>query len=272
MTPTEDHQAAVPMRPVTNSGPADQRAGDDQHAEDRVDRLAAFVGPVNVFEVQPERELVHGQADARPEDAAATSSPAPRGALRDQDDARADDDQDAEDLMMHMVAGDLDVAQPGPAAVPDLISLVTVLVTRKVTRMARNIHIMGCSPRAPPALTVSFTPEASEGTALAASTRTAPSPLHRLMPGFYAPGCPVQAGLTRRRKAPPALPVSAGRPCGSGRRCRTGAAGHSGPGPCERPPRLLGRPAARDDGPWARLLPGSVPVTAASGAAGTTSL
>ena len=32
---------------------------------------------------------------------------------------------------------------PSPAPLPDLISLVTVLVMRKVISIARNIHIMG---------------------------------------------------------------------------------------------------------------------------------
>src|SRR5579862_866594 len=72
---------------------------------------------------------------------------------------------------------------------PDRISLVTVLVTRNVIRMARNIHIIGRSD-GPPAPTVSFTPESSEGTGPAASTRTASSPVHRLMPGVYAPRRP----------------------------------------------------------------------------------
>ena len=33
-----------------------------------------------------------------------------------QDDARADDDQYAEDLVMNVIARDVDVAQPGAAA------------------------------------------------------------------------------------------------------------------------------------------------------------
>src|ERR1700722_7544499 len=49
---------------------------------------------------------------------------------------------------------------PSPALppLPDRMSLVTVLVMRNVTRIARNIHIMGC--REDPAPTVIFAPEA----------------------------------------------------------------------------------------------------------------
>ena len=39
---------------------------------------------------------------------------------------------------------------PAPPPLPDRISLVTILVMRKVTRMARNIHIMGCRKDHPP--------------------------------------------------------------------------------------------------------------------------
>jgi hypothetical protein len=67
---------------------------------------------------------------------------------------------------------------PAPAPLPDLINLVTVLVTRNVINIARNIHIMGCSVE-PPAPTEIFTPEASEAAEEAASTGTTSSPVYR---------------------------------------------------------------------------------------------
>src|ERR1700733_4337927 len=62
---------------------------------------------------------------------------------------------------------------PAPAPLPDRISLVTILVMRKVTSIARNIHIMGRSEKSSrPTGTftrdgilttgASFTPEASQ--------------------------------------------------------------------------------------------------------------
>jgi len=66
--------------------------------------------------VQPERELVDGEADARAEDGGGRVKRRTVRGLRYQDDARADDDQDAEDLVMNVVATDLDVAEPGPGA------------------------------------------------------------------------------------------------------------------------------------------------------------
>src|ERR1700734_2616015 len=75
---------------------------------------------------------------------------------------------------------------PAPAPLPDRIVLVTILVTRKVTRIARNIHIIGCSVRSPrptgtftPGGTFTrvgiFTGKASRDAVLAAPTRTASS-------------------------------------------------------------------------------------------------
>src|ERR1700742_3258679 len=63
---------------------------------------------------------------------------------------------------------------PAPLPLPDRIILVTVLVTRNVTRMARNIHTIGSSEV--PVPTVSRTLEASGTEALAASLVTAPPP------------------------------------------------------------------------------------------------
>ena len=97
-------------------GSADQRPGDGQDAERRVDRLAPLIAPVDVFQVQPERELVDGQADARAEDGGGRVKRRTVRRLRHQDDARADNDQDAEDLVVNVIATDLDVAEPGSGA------------------------------------------------------------------------------------------------------------------------------------------------------------
>jgi hypothetical protein len=98
------------------AGSADERPGDRQHAEDRVDRFPPFARPVHILEVQPEREFVDGEADAHPEDGGGDAESRPARRRGHQDDARADDDQYAEDLMMNVLAGDLDVAQPGAGA------------------------------------------------------------------------------------------------------------------------------------------------------------
>jgi hypothetical protein len=73
-------------------------------------------------------------------------------------------------------------------------------VTRKVTRIARNIHIMGRRDRSlrPTGMLTRdgiftggiFNDEASQGTVLAAATRTASSPAYGPLPGFYARGTP----------------------------------------------------------------------------------
>jgi hypothetical protein len=78
--------------------------------------LPALPGPVDVLQVQPERELVDGEADANPEDRGRRVERGPRRGLRYQDDAGADDDQDAEDLVVDVVAAERDVAEPGPAS------------------------------------------------------------------------------------------------------------------------------------------------------------
>src|ERR1700722_3360075 len=74
---------------------------------------------------------------------------------------------------------------PSPARppLPDLISLVTVLVIRNVASMARNIHSIGRSD-APPALTES--PEATKRPAKSASAGTAPTCGDLLVLGTYA--------------------------------------------------------------------------------------
>src|ERR1700760_990066 len=94
---------------------------------------------------------------------------------------------------------------PSPAFVPlpDRISRVTVRVTRKVTRMARNIHIMGCRVKSA-RLTGSFTwpgtftaggiftgpgsgiRSGGQVAGPTASTRTPSSCAYGLMPGLYA--------------------------------------------------------------------------------------
>ena len=113
MTETDDHHAAVPARPVTKLVPPMQCSGYHQDAEDRVDRLPPLVGPVDVLEVQPEREFVDGEADAHAEDGGGRVESRSVRRLGDQDDAGADDDQYAENLVMNVIAADLDVAQPG---------------------------------------------------------------------------------------------------------------------------------------------------------------
>src|SRR5690349_915544 len=98
---------------------------------------------------------------------------------------------------------------PSPARppLPDRISRVTILVTRKVTRIARNIHIMGCSetshrPTVMFTLDGSFNPagiarggsfpvDTNLGAVLAASTDTgtppAPRPYARILRAGTAP-------------------------------------------------------------------------------------
>jgi hypothetical protein len=84
------------------------------------------------------------RADARPEDGGSRVERRPPRRLRYWDDTGADHDQDAKDLMMNVIAGDPDVAQPGPwPRRLTRISLVTSLVMMKVTSIARNIDIMG---------------------------------------------------------------------------------------------------------------------------------
>src|ERR1700750_1868193 len=76
---------------------------------------------------------------------------------------------------------------PAPAPRPDLISLVTALVMRKVTSIARNIHVMGPKVDPPPPIEI-FTPEANDGAEEAASTPTSSSCICRLVHGVYAAG------------------------------------------------------------------------------------
>jgi hypothetical protein len=76
---------------------------------------------------------------------------------------------------------------PAPAPRPDLISLVTVLVMRKVASIARNIHIMGRKVGPPPPIEI-VTPLASDETEEAASTPTTSSCFCRLVHGVYAAG------------------------------------------------------------------------------------
>src|SRR5579859_7477516 len=93
----------------------------------------------------------------------------------------------------------LTLPSPARPPLPDLIALVTSLATRKVTRIDRNIHIIGCSVRsarptgmrardgmctAAGSLIGGRPRGASPDPTTAASTRTAP-PAH-LMRGFYA--------------------------------------------------------------------------------------
>ena len=66
------------------------------------------------------RSFVDGEADACPEDGGSRVERRPPRRLRYQDDAGADDDQDAENLVMNVIARDPDVAQPGPGTVPAL--------------------------------------------------------------------------------------------------------------------------------------------------------
>src|ERR1700733_14046518 len=119
--------------------------------------------------------------------------------------------------------------RPAPAPLPDRISLVTVLVSRNVTRIATNIHIIGCRVRsARPTGTFtpdgtrtrvgSFTREASKDAVPAAPTRTASSCAQCLMPGFYA------------QRSPPAWA------CGPGLATAVSRAGLTRPGPATKAP------------------------------------
>ena len=115
MTEIDDHHAACPCSAGHEAGSADERSGYRQDAEDRVDRFSPLIGPVDILQVQPEREFVDGEADADPEDGGSRVERRPPRHRRYQHDACADDDQDAENLVMNVLARDPDIAQPGPA-------------------------------------------------------------------------------------------------------------------------------------------------------------
>src|SRR5580704_15238836 len=99
-------------------GAADERSGYRQNAEDRVDRFSSLRGPVDILQVEPQRELVECEADAHPEEGGGDVESCTVRRCGHQDDSCANDDQYPENLMVNMNSSEPDVAQPGPGAAP----------------------------------------------------------------------------------------------------------------------------------------------------------
>jgi hypothetical protein len=97
-------------------GAADERSGYRQNAEDRVDRFSSLRGPVDILQVEPQRELVECEADAHPEEGGGDVESCTVRRCGHQDDSCANDDQYPENLMVNMNSSEPDVAQPGTGA------------------------------------------------------------------------------------------------------------------------------------------------------------
>jgi hypothetical protein len=117
-TETDDHQSRGADMARQEGGAADKRSGYRQNAEDRVDRFSSLRGPVDVLQVEPQRELVECEADAHPEEGGGDVETCTVRRRGHQDDSCANDDQYPENLMVNVNSSEPDVAQPGPGTRP----------------------------------------------------------------------------------------------------------------------------------------------------------
>jgi len=114
------HEASQPSDGPTNPGPeAKVQQQQEQHADgsdDHVNGPPAAVGPVDVFKMQPERELVERQRRADPEAERQRRRVAPPGNRQ----VTADEEQnDAGNEVMHVHAAHDDVADAASLRCPD---------------------------------------------------------------------------------------------------------------------------------------------------------
>ena len=92
----QEHRSQAAVRQIERTRP-DQDQAEEQHADHRrVDRAAALLGPVDVVEVEPERELVDRQPDADAEQEGAELVDRVDGEAGEADRAGGDHQHDSE--------------------------------------------------------------------------------------------------------------------------------------------------------------------------------
>ena len=129
----EDHQRHVqPVRDPLGVARADRGRLQQQHRaqpagdQDRIDRLAAVLAPVDVIEVEPQRELVKGERGTDSEQRRQHLGPRRPGVVTELEQAGEQHQQDAPHLVVHVDAGDVDVRE---AAITGFVVGLSVLVT-----------------------------------------------------------------------------------------------------------------------------------------------
>jgi hypothetical protein len=101
---------------VERVGPHEQQRADDRRDEHGVHRAAALPGPVDVVEMQPERELVERQGGPDPEQRREHVGPRWVGTVGELGGPRAEQQEDPVDLVVHVHPGQARVAERPVAA------------------------------------------------------------------------------------------------------------------------------------------------------------